>query len=420
MSSGFLPRPGELMGAQLRIAHFSTSALPAMVGGKEVVVHNLCREQAMAGHEVSVITRWKAWRRRASNSPYRVLPLLPKLRFRAGGAPEDRLSVAFAAFQIAAYQRKFRFDVWHVHSAYPAGLLAQSGLRRMDVPTVVTSHGDDVQTIPALGYGYRLIPGVETAIASVLRHAECVTAVSESVREEYLELGVLANRIQSVPNGADVRRIRNHPTNRQRIRDAQGWGQDECVILTIGRNHPKKGYSQIPRILREVLNRVNGRRVRWVLVGRGTDEIRKLAEAEGLGSYVQVVGELSARDAEGQLFPASAIIDLLKAADVFMLPSLKETFGLVLVEAMAAGLPVVTTNVPGCRDVIHHGYTGLLAEAGNCASIAENIILLMRDPLICERLVANGLAASEAYDWPRISDRYLEVYRRCATAGVRP
>ena len=88
-----------------------------------------------------------------------------------------------------------------------------------------------------------------------------------------------------------------------------------------------------------------------------------------------------------------------------------ETFGRVIIEAMAAGLPVVTTDAPGCRDVVRHGHTGLLVQPGSIDEFVKQIRRLLRDSVLRQYLVGNGFQHAKLHDWEQVVDQYEDLYR---------
>ena len=109
--------------------------------------------------------------------------------------------------------------------------------------------------------------------------------------------------------------------------------------------------------------------------------------------------------------PSTELIELYCAADIFVLPTLIETFGMVLIEAMAAGLPIVTTDAPGVRDVIDHGINGLKAPVGNPGAVADTVCSLIEDPGMSGRLSENSIRqAKECYDWETVTGKYIVLY----------
>ncbi|MBF0290426.1 MAG: glycosyltransferase, partial [SAR324 cluster bacterium] len=145
----------------MKIAHLSFSFLP-QIGGAEIFVHNLALQQEQAGHQVLVICGWNYWREIKGAIHYTVRPLLPKTlpvisKVRKHGYDTRWLVNA----QIAFYQLIYRFDMWHIHMAHPAGVGAVFMLKAMRVPTLLSSYGGDIQTLPEIDYGNRLNPEVE-------------------------------------------------------------------------------------------------------------------------------------------------------------------------------------------------------------------------------------------------------------------
>ncbi len=331
----------------MNVVHFAPDFLP-VIGGAQIVVHNLALHQARLGHEVTVITPWEHWRGVRGAVPYRVLPLLPRsiaaaLRF--GG--EGRWAVGA---QLALHQARHRFDVWHIHMAYNAGYVAMPALRTLGQRTLITCHGIDIQRLPEVGYGFRLDPEKDALIGETLRSADLVGAISGSIREELLSVGVPAARIVDVPNGVDVERIAAVDSEREGVRAELGWPAGRYVFLTVGRHHPKKGYDLIPEIAARVA--AVRRDFLWVVVGKGTEALEAQAAALGITDVLRFVPQIGT-DSAGARFevPGPGLIRLYKAADAFAFPTLMEGHPLVMLEAMAAGLPVVTTDAEGARDV---------------------------------------------------------------------
>lgn len=403
----------------LKIAHFTTSFVPANIGGKEIAVFNLAKSQQDAGHDVTVVTRWRHWRlAKASNMPFPIRPLLPKpghlkTNGRANAGPR-----VLQSFQIAYYQLLARFDVWHVHAAYPAGYLALPILRCLRVPSVLTCQGDDIQKFPEIGYGYRLEPGIERRIVEALQSATAVTAISNSVRSEIESLGIPAHKIYDIPNGANFARIQNHNVDRAAVRKRLGWPPNKSVILSVGRNHPKKGYNLIPEIILALRERRDD--FIWVIVGHDTASVSERAKDLGVDKFLRCIDQIGSKSDAGveelSHLPADELVDIYKAADIFGFPSLLEGFGLVFLEAWAAGLAIATTDAPGCRDVVTHGQNGLISPAGDTQQMAANLDRLIGDDDLRGQIAKNGEFMAHKYEWSEIGSAHLNLYRDlCST-----
>lgn len=397
----------------MRIAHLAPGFLP-VIGGAEIAVHNLALEQHRAGHDVTVITRYHSWRTLASALPYRVLPMVPKAvgiairLFRMG--VEGRW---FVWLNLAAYQWLLRFDMWHVHMAYMPGYLAVSGLKRMGQPVVLTCQGIDIQCLPEIGYGHRLDTAKDRVIRAALQMCDRVGAISASVRDDLLDAGVAPDQIINIPNGADVERIQAVKVERQAERLRRGWPADRVVLTTVGRNHPKKGFDLIPDIIRTVAQRRGD--FLWVIIGKGCEPVADRARALGVGDYLLVIPQIGI-PSKGQRpghfeLPNTHLIRLLKAADVFVFPTLMEGMPLAVVEAMAAGLPIATTDAAGVRDVVEHERTGLISPAKDVGGMARNVERLVSDRSLRRRLGENALREAARYRWGDVAQAYIEVYR---------
>jgi glycosyltransferase involved in cell wall biosynthesis len=247
-----------------------------------------------------------------------------------------------------------------------------------------------------------------------------VTAISASIRSELLAVGVPGDRIRDVPNGVDACRIQSIPVDRNAVRREMDWPLDRSVLLTMGRNHPKKGYRFIPRIIKRLVQ------VRqdflWVIVGRGAEPIMEMAHALGVGEYLRIVRQIGpsrARGNQDQLaVPTSEVVRLYKTADIFVSPTLLEGFALVLVEAMAAGLPVVTTDAAGARDAVTHNATGLISPVRDTLGMTENILKLLGNRALADELGRNGERVARGYEWRGVASRYCSVYEEAIRAST--
>ena len=408
----------------MNVALFTSTFLPT-VGGAEMVVHHLALALQAAGVDVTVYTWWGLWRSVRRQLPYPVRPFLPRtctvsMTTDPAVIPGKR---ALAGMQLRFWQAVGRHDLWHLHFAYPTAVLAGDALEAMGRPWIVTCHGSDIQKHAATRYGVRLIPHLDAEIARVLPRAHCVTAISESNVADIRSAGVSDERIARVPNGVATAGYGVPRGDRGELRGRFGLPRDRKIILTVGRNEARKGYHLLPEIVRALLQRRQD--FLWVVAGRGTDQLPAAWRAPELAPHLRALGQV------GEVGPAAgwrermgaleAVIPLFQCADVFAFPSLVEAFGIVLVEAMAAGLPIVTTDAQGCRDVVQDGRTGVLVPCGDAEAMAAAVDRLLDDPGQMARLGAQGRAAARQYDWAGVAAQYIDVYRQvlAAQAGRR-
>jgi len=395
----------------LRIAALATVAL-STTGGLETFAMELIHGLAARGHTVDV---WvPASERVRGRRFYRTLPgstrALP---------PKSAWQMARFHWPLSAYlrlqQRLRRYDVWQVFGAHPAAHIA-TGLGGR-VPTVMYGFGADVQKSETFGYGLRLDPRLERTIAESISKMTRLVAPSQTVVDCFRELGALESRIIRIPITVDLGRFEADATARQ-TRDRWAVADDRLLILTVGRNHPVKRFDLIPKV-GEIL-RARGLKYRWLVVGAQTAKLDEQITCAGLEGEVVPIPPIAVdpptQGKRGGI--ARELTELYSAADCFVLPSDLETFGKVLIEAMAAGTPVVTTDAPGCRDVVEHERTGLSLPRGDAAAMASAIARLAAEPDLASALVRRGRAFAARHEIGVIARQYEEVYNE-VIAGRR-
>ena len=407
----------EVMDQPLNLA-ILTSTLYKM-GGAQIFTRNIASELARHGHLIDVYTPDSTSAPNIGNLPYRVRGLPFGFFTLVNRIP--LVGKMLATIYLHILQRKHHYDGWLAIMSYPSGYIL-TGLSGR-VPIVLRCSGADIQKASDLDYGFRLNPAMEEIIRHTLLSFDRVVALTSSVTEEFRSLGVGPERIVVIPNGVDLDRL--HPVNsrstldnistREELRNSLGWPTGIPIVLTIGRNHIKKGYELIPVIARRLVDR--GAVFHWYLVGLHTTLLEPALKEHGVADFVTCVEEIGASSNDhGNAVPPDKIVHMYQAADIFAFPSLLETFGMVQLEAMAAGLAVVSTDAPGCRDVVKPGVNGLQAAAGSPESFTIELLKLLEDKSMRNHLAQNGLAFAQGYGWGNIARQYEELFKGLSTA----
>jgi glycosyltransferase-like protein len=230
------------------------------------------------------------------------------------------------------------------------------------------------------------------------------------VREEFgVEAGL-------VGNGVDTTRYRppRDETERRAARDAAGL-DGRLAILTVGGIEPRKGSLALLEAFAAARAALPERRPVLLVAGGATlfdyrDEIERFharAAALGLDGDVRVLGPVEDAELEA----------LYRAADVFALPSTKEGFGLAVLEALAAGLPAVVSDLDVFRGFLGDGDSALLAPAGDPGALAGALVRIAREPALAERLRAGGRAVAARHTWARVAEAHETAYRDFLRAG---
>lgn len=374
----------------MHIAHVTATFPPHYTGTGMVCYHNALG-LARLGHQVTVFTARDAPDAGESleGVTVRRLPAL----FRFGNAPF-----------LPGLLKMGRFDVVHLHYPFYFGsemVYLKSVLG--GVKYVVTYH-QDVLFAGALRHperihhrlvGRRVLTRARKVLATSRDYAEA-SRLSELLRTRPGAVGVL-------PNGVDVERF--HPNvNVGDLRARYGLDPEDRIVLFVGgldRAHYFKG---IP-VLLEAVARVPDTRVKLLLVGDGDLRPAYQGQAAALGLEKRVL--FCGRVPDDALPAHYALCDLLA------LPSttLGEAFGLVLLEAMACGKPVIASNLPGVRSVVSDGETGLLVTPGDAHDLTEKLCTLLDSPVRRQEMGARGRAIVEkTYAWRRIIPRLVAIY----------
>jgi glycosyltransferase involved in cell wall biosynthesis len=264
-------------------------------------------------------------------------------------------------FRLRRLRRRFRFDVIDAHFAYPDGAAAVLLGRALACPVMVTMRGNEVAIER---FALR-----RWQIRFALRHAHVVT-VSAALRDLALRLGAPAERVRVIPNGVDPSAF--HPRDRRAAREILGLPKDRSIVVSVGAFVAGKGHELILDLLPGLHRAVPS--VMYVAVGNtGGGEsrlrqIRKRIEREGLDDYVRLAVDR----------PHSEIGLWLSAADTFCLATSREGCSNAILEALAVGLPVVTTDIPGNRELIRDGENGSLVPYFDGAAFTAAIVRALR------------------------------------------
>jgi N-acetyl-alpha-D-glucosaminyl L-malate synthase BshA len=361
------------------------------VGGSGVVATELGLTLAKAGHEVHFI---------ASTVPFRLGDASPaNISFhQIGGLNyplfDSPLRTLSEASRIVEVVEERNIDVIHAHYAIPhatAALLARAMLRGRHRPGIVTTlHGTDV-TLVGLDRAYL------RATQWSIEESDVVTAVSQALAETTVrDMGVQRDDIVVVPNAVDTARFAGPRDQAVRARYAL---PEEKLLVHVSNFRPVKRTDDVVRVFAAVAQRLPAR---LLMVGEGPERPHalELAHALGVAERVSFVGS----------FPR--IETMLTLADLFLLPSAQESFGLAALEAMASGMPVVASNIGGIPEVVEDGVSGYLHPLGAVAAMAESAVTLLQDDALYARFAAAAQTrAREAFDEARITERYLACYR---------
>jgi N-acetyl-alpha-D-glucosaminyl L-malate synthase BshA len=363
----------------------------ASVGGSGIVATELAKCLAERGHEVHLLS---------TEPPFRYSEYQPGLSFHRVNTPAYPLFrepqyVLSLTSSIVHVARECALDIIHAHYAVPhatAAYLARQILESAaagPVPKVVTTlHGTDITLVGS-------DPSYSETVAFSIEQSNGVTAVSQSLRADTYRALKVTRDIQVIPNFLDCHRYRRQPWPELRARYCR---DDEKVVLHMSNFRPVKRVEAVVEVFARIAARLPAR---LLLVGDGPDLVKARARARRLEveDRVDVLGE------------QDQVVPLLSIADLFLLPSLQESFGLAALEAMACNVPVVASCVGGLGEVIEHGRTGFLHDLDDLDGMAHSGVKLLTDPELHATIAEQGRrVVAERFCADLIVPRYETFY----------
>jgi L-malate glycosyltransferase len=357
-------------------------------GGSGVVATELGIELARRGHEVHFITYAQ---------PFRLPYFMERIYYHEVEVPTYPLfehppyNLALSVAIHSAVE-KHGLDLLHAHYAVPhatSAWIAKEMLGRDAFRIVTTLHGTDI-TLVGQDPSYRSITSFS------IQQSDGLTAVSDYLRCETIErFGISPDRIVMIPNFVDIEKYRRdaYPCHRSKLARP-----GEKIVTHISNFRGVKRVDDVVRIFARIAASVPSR---LLLVGDGPDRARaqQLTEELGVADNVLFLGK------------QNSVAELLSCSDLFLLPSELEAFGLVALEAMACGVPVVATRIGGLPEVVQHGVAGYLAPVGAVDEMAEAGRALLTDDAAWQAASEGARAGATKFSAEDVIPRYESYYR---------
>ncbi len=363
-------------------------------GGSGVVATELGKELALRGHEIHFISY---------APPFRLSLNHPRLFFHeveVSGYPlfeykPYTLALASRMFQVAVEEQ---LDLLHVHYAIPhsvSGYLAKQMIAPRRLPVITTLHGTDISLV---GVDRSYLPITKFSI----EQSDGVTSISQHLKDRtYREFGV-KHAIEVIPNFVNCSEFVKKSACELRRRFAL---DDEKIVVHISNFRPVKRVTDVVEIFDRVHQKMPAQ---LLMVGDGPDR----ANAEYLASIKKI------RDRVHFVGKQEAINDYLGMADLLLLPSDDESFGLVALEAMACEVPVIASKVGGLHEVVRDGVDGYLIAPRNIEAMSARAMEILSDPDLAKRLGRQGREWAEAnFCTSIVIPKYIEFYEEIMRQG---
>lgn len=361
-------------------------------GGSGVVATELGLELARRGHTVHFITY---------RQPVRLALLNANVHYHEVNVPEYPL-FHYQPYELALSSKlvetvkKHKIDLLHVHYAIPhayAGYMAKQMLKNegIKLPMVTTLHGTDITLV-----GNH--PDYKPAVSFSINQSDIVTSVSQSLKNDTYTLFNTDKEIDVIPNFIELNHMDSENATTLCRRSVMA-APHERIVTHISNFRKVK---RIPDVI-EVFYRIQKEiPAKLMLVGDGPEKVKAEKQCKELGIKHQVI-----------FFGNSNEIDLiLSYSDLFLLPSETESFGLAALEAMAWGVPVISSNTGGLPEVNEEGISGFLSNVGDVDNMASNALKILHNNEVLSAFKKQALAVAKKFDIEQILPLYEAVYKK--------
>jgi N-acetyl-alpha-D-glucosaminyl L-malate synthase BshA len=360
-------------------------------GGSGVVATELAKVLASKGHNIHMLSYAR---------PARLDTLKTNITFHEVAVnsyplfeyPPYALALATQMVNLIEFEN---LDLLHVHYALPhatsAYLAKQIMLEKgINVPVVTTLHGTDITLIGN-------DPSYKHVVEFSIDKSDGVTAVSEYLKQETYSKFDINQEIEVIPNFLDLERFRK--SNQSHFKKAI-CPDDEKVIVHISNFRKVKRVPEVVTVFDRILK--HGIKAKLLLAGDGPDRQRTEQQCRDLGicEHVRFLGKLE------------KVEDILSIADLFLIPSGSETFGLAALEAMGCGVPVISSDIGGLPEVNIQGVTGYLCELDDVDCMAENAFKILTNESLHEEMSANARKQAERFNQDEVVGQYERFYLR--------
>lgn len=357
-------------------------------GGSGIVATELGMDLAERGHEIHFIS---------TSLPARLNITMPNISFHKVNVETYPLfefqpySLALSSLIVNIVQTH-GLDLIHVHYAIPhayAAYFAKQILKDKGIklPVVTTLHGTDITLVGSH-------PAYKPAVEFSINKSDRVTSVSESLKRESFEFFDIYNEIEVIPNFIDNSQFLIDENCKCREEIA---GKDEKIVIHVSNLRKVKRVDDVIKVFYEIQKEVNAK---LIIVGEGPEWERTSAEIERLGISDKVKS----------LGKVNDLYTVLCSADLFLLPSEKESFGLAALEAMAARVPVISSNAGGIPEVNIDGKTGFVLPIGDVKGMSEKAIMLLKDEQLLKKFSENAKKQALRFDKKTVLPLYESLY----------
>ena len=355
-------------------------------GGSGVLATELGIELSKKGYEIHFITY---------NQPVKLELYSNRVHFHEVEVPNYPL-FHYPPYELALSSRlvemvkKYKIDILHVHYAIPhayAALMAKQMLKdqNIEIPVFTTLHGTDITLVGSN-------PSYMTAVEFSINNSDYVSAVSESLKTDTISIFNIKRSIKVIPNFVNLDKYKRKPSNDNLL------NRNNKIVTHVSNFRKVKRITDVLEIFHGIHKKIPSK---LLMIGDGPEKNKAEKKARKMGIKDKIIFFGKSNETN----------KILSFSDLFLLPSEIESFGLSALEAMAAGVPVISSNTGGIPEVNIDNFSGFMSDIGDVDKMINDSIMILSDENILNKFMINARKRAEDFDIHEIVPIYEEVYK---------
>ena len=292
------------------------------------------------------------------------------------------------------------YDLWHFNFLNYKSLLLIKILKKLNQKIIVTFQGVDIQIEKEIDYGYRLDKKYDQFLREIVFEVDKFTCLSQTIKNDLKKIGISEEKLILIPNAVDLKKFENNMSNsRQKNKILR--------LITVARYSPKKkGFDLLPRLSKILID--SKIKFQWTILGKNTSELSKYEIIKQNSSYFKILDDVT--NFKDEYLPSKDLIMEYMESDLYVNLSRIESFGITFVEALAAGIPIISFDTKGANEIIINNYNGFIVKEGEIEKFGEKIQDIHNKPELIEKLKVGINETALKYDLNLVTKKFLNIY----------
>ena len=378
-----------------------TSCFFPGIGGAQIGFHNLAKKLKELGHNPTVLVPFNSYKFIQNNNwsfNYTIIPMPPKIfgLYRKN----EFLGLLYFRFYFFFLNIFNKFDVCHINLAYPLGTLITSFLNKKIYISIMCA-GEDIQMVKNINYGVRLDYKIDNLVKKNLIKANKIIALNKGILKTYKDIGIKKKKIEIIPYGIETSYFKKKKFSKKKV----------VKFLVVGRNHPKKNYQAIVGAAKKLfLKKTNNFKI--IFIGKDVLKLKTEIHQANLQSNIELIEQIGSNKKKNDIdkFPSTKLLQYYFDCDVFLFPSIIELCPVAILEATAAGLPIITSNTPGCRDIVLKSQNAILVDFKKEDQIVFAMKKLINNFNLRKKMSLNSIKHSKNFDLTLVAKKYEKLF----------